>query len=79
MEEHRKKRRMMDFAEFSDWVLAKGITHEEEFWHHAGQARENGNPTLWNYGGTQQIGRQIQQCVKGHACRNLTANVFHGA
>ena len=80
MEEHKKKkRRMMDFAEFSDWALAKGITNEEEFGHHAGEEKQNGNTTLWNYGGSQQVACQIQKCVKGFACRNLTANVFRSA
>ena len=51
MEEHRKKRRMMDFAEVSDWVLAKGMQIKKSFG--ITLDRENGNPTLLNYGGLE--------------------------
>lgn len=73
----RKRRRVLDFSEFSDYVLHHKITNEQEFWVLACKEKEAGNPTLWNYGGTAAVAKQIQKCNKAHMAQ-FRDDVFLG-
>ena len=73
----RKRRRVLDFSEFSDYVLHHKITNEQEFWVLACKEKEAGNPTLWNYGGMAAVAKQIQKCNKAQMAQ-FRDDVFLG-
>ncbi|CAL1153268.1 unnamed protein product [Cladocopium goreaui] len=62
----KKKKESARFLRISDYVLHHKITNEQEFWVLACKEKEAGNPTLWNYGGTAAVAKQIQKCNKAH-------------
>ena len=72
-----KKRRILDFSEFSDYIIHHKITNEQEFWVLAGKERDAGNPVLWNYAGNANVAKQIQKCNKGHLAQ-FRDDVFQG-
>ena len=62
-----KRKRQLDFAQFTDWVVANNITNEAEFWKLAGKEKEeHENPSLWNYGGQICVAKMVVKAQKGH-------------
>ena len=62
-----KRKRQLDFAQFTDWVVANNITNEAEFWKLAGKEKEeHDNPSLWNYGGQICVAKMVVKAQKGH-------------
>ena len=62
-----KRKRTLDFAQFTDWIVANNITNEAEFWRLAGKEKEeNQNPTLWNYGGQIKVAAMVVKAQKGY-------------
>ena len=77
--EQRKRKRTLDFAQFTDWVINHKITNEAEYWVLAGEQKEKkDNPTLWNYGGQVKVDKMIQKAQRGHLAA-LTTDVFQFA
>ena len=54
-----KRKRTLDFAQFTDWVVANNITNEAEFWRLAGKEKEEHRGTV----GTEE---QWVQRNRGH-------------
>ena len=62
-----KRKRQLDFAQFTDWVVLNKITNEAEFWKLAGKEKEeHDNPSLWNYGGQICVAKMVVKAQKGH-------------
>ena len=75
----KKRKRTLDFAQFTDWVINHKITNEAEYWVLAGEQKEKkDNPTLWNYGGQIKVDKMIQKAQRGHLA-SLTTDVFQFA
>ena len=76
---NKKRKRTLDFAQFTDWVINHKITNEAEYWVLAGEQKEKkDNPTLWNYGGQVKVDKMIQKAQRGHLAA-LTTDVFQFA
>ena len=74
-----KKKKTLDFAQFTDWIVMNNVTNEAQFWQLAGKEKEhNDNPTLWNYAGQVKVDQMIQKAIKGHKA-SVTPEVFQFA
>eukprot|EP00435_Cladocopium_sp_Y103_P050266 s965_g15.t1 len=65
-QEHKKVRKMLQFNEFSDYIIDNCITNEQEFWQLAVDLKEKGHPSLFHYGGLGKVAEKIQRANKAY-------------